>query len=148
MRFLMLIYPDRPQTHDGWVPNADAPGAAMGGYNKGLGEAGVLLGLDGLLGPDRGARIRFNGPVPTVKDGPFTEAKEIVGGFWIIDCSSKDEAGERAALRPLHPLVLGGAVDYPEPAPDPLGLGERTVLSGGPRAVEGDTRTAARRRTA
>src|SRR5258708_28638934 len=101
MRFLMLIYPDMPQANDAWVPNADTPGAAMGGYNKELSEAGVLLARGGLLGPDRGARIRFNGPVPTVKDGPFTEAKEIVGGFWIIDCASKDEAVEWAKRCPI-----------------------------------------------
>ncbi len=101
MRFLMLIYPDIPQTSDEWVPSADTPGAAMGRYNKELSEAGVLLALDGLLAPDRGARIHFNGPVPTVKDGPFTEAKEIVGGFWIIDCASKDEAVEWAKRCPL-----------------------------------------------
>ena len=101
MRFLMLIYPDIPQTSDEWMPSADTPGAAMGRYNKELSEAGVLLAVDGLLAPRRGARIRFNGPVPTVKDGPFTETKEIVGGFWIIDCASKDEAVEWAKRCPL-----------------------------------------------
>src|ERR1700737_1718868 len=106
MRFLMLIYPDIPQTSDEWIPSADTPGAAMGRYNKELGGAGVLLPGDGLLAPDRGARIHFNGPMPTVKDGPFTEAKEIVGGFWIIDCASKAEAVEGAKRCPLG----GGAL--------------------------------------
>jgi hypothetical protein len=96
----MLIYPDIPQTQDEWMPSADAV-AEMGKYNKALSEAGVLLALDGLLAPDRGARIRFDGPAPTVKDGPFTEAKEIVGGFWIIDCASRDEAVEWAKRCPL-----------------------------------------------
>src|SRR5258708_9675984 len=102
MRFLMLIYPDMPQTNDAWVPNADTPGAAMGGYNKELSEAGVLLALDGLLGPDRGARIRFNGPVPPLKDGPFPEAKESLGGFLIIYCASHDAAVEWAESCPVR----------------------------------------------
>ncbi len=101
MRFLMLIYPDIPQGSDEWLPTADTPGAAMGHYNRALSEAGVLLALDGLLAPDHGARVRFNGAVPSVKDGPFAEAKEIVGGFWIIDCASKDEAVEWAKRCPL-----------------------------------------------
>ena len=119
MRFLMLIYPDIPQTSDEWMPSADTPGAAMGRYNKELSEAGVLLAVDGLLAPDRGARIHFNRPVPTVKDGPFTEAKEIVGGFWIIDCASKDEAVEWAKRCPLggHAFIelrqIAGEADFP-----------------------------------
>jgi hypothetical protein len=100
MRFLMLIYPDIPQTDDKWIPSADTLDPAMGRYNKELSEAGVLLAVDGLLAPDRGARIHFNGPASTAKDGPFTEAKEIVGGFWIIDCTSKDEAVEWAKRCP------------------------------------------------
>src|SRR2546425_10824428 len=100
MRFLMLIYPDIPHTSDEWMPSADTPGAAMGRYNKELSEAGVLLALDGLAAPGRGARIHLNGPLPPVQDGPFTQAKGIGGGFWIIDCAPKDGAGGGAEGRP------------------------------------------------
>jgi len=96
MRFLMLIYPDISQTDDKWIPSADSLDPAMGRYNKELSEAGVLLAVDGLLAPDRGARIHFSGPAPTVKDGPFTEAKELVGGFAILRTNSKEEAIELA----------------------------------------------------
>jgi len=61
MRFLMLIYPDIPQSSDEWVPSADTPGAAMGRYNKELSEAGVLLALDGLLAPETLAFRSANG---------------------------------------------------------------------------------------
>lgn len=118
MRFLMLIYPNIPQTHDEWTPSAEAV-ASMERYNHELGEAGVLIALDGLLAPDQGVRIHFNGPAPTVKDGPFTEAKEIVGGFWIIDCASKDEAVEWAKRCPLdgddfiEVRQIAGEADFP-----------------------------------
>src|SRR5260370_42637041 len=107
MRFLMLIYPDIPQTDDKWIPSADTLDPAMGRYNKELSEAGVLLAVDGLLAPDRGGRIHFNGPAPPVKDGPFTAANEIVGGVWIIACAPRGEAGGVADGSPRRrdPLI-------------------------------------------
>ena len=69
-------------------------------YNKSLQEAGVLLALDGLHPPSMGARVSFSRGKPTVTDGPFTEAKEAVGGYWIIQVKSREEAIEWARRCP------------------------------------------------
>jgi hypothetical protein len=61
-------------------------------YNEALKEAGVLIALDGLHPPSMGARVSFSGGKPMVTDGPFTEAKEVLGGYWMIDVKSRDEA--------------------------------------------------------
>ena len=61
-------------------------------YNEALKEAGVLITLDGLHPPSAGARVSFAGGKPMVTDGPFIEAKEVLGGYWMIDVKSKDEA--------------------------------------------------------
>ncbi len=68
--------------------------AAMGRYNEELTKAGVLLALDGLTGPAEGERIEFGTDGATVVDGPFAEAKEVVGGYWILDVKSHEEAVE------------------------------------------------------
>ena len=65
-----------------------------------LKEAGVLLSLDGVHPPSMGARVAFAGGKPTVTDGPFSEAKEVIGGFWIIQVKSKEEAVEWAKRCP------------------------------------------------
>jgi hypothetical protein len=74
---------------------------AMMSYNEDLQKAGILLALDGLDSPSRGARISYDGGKPTVKDGPFPEAKEVLGGYWIIDVRSRDEAIEWAKRAPM-----------------------------------------------
>ena len=61
-------------------------------YNEALQKAGVLLALDGLHPPSMGARVSFAGGKPMVTDGPFTEAKEVLGGYWMIEVKSKEEA--------------------------------------------------------
>jgi hypothetical protein len=61
-------------------------------YNESLQKAGVLLALDGLHPPSMGARVSFSGGKPKVTDGPFAEAKEVLGGYWMIQVKSKDEA--------------------------------------------------------
>jgi hypothetical protein len=66
----------------------------MGKYNEELGKAGVLLALDGLHPSSKGARVRFSGKSRTVIDGPFTEAKELIAGFWILQVKSLEEAIE------------------------------------------------------
>ena len=74
---------------------------AMGKYNEELGKAGVLLALDGLTPPaTMSARVTFKGGKSTVTDGPFTEAKEVVGGYWIIQVKSREEALEWASRIP------------------------------------------------
>jgi hypothetical protein len=65
---------------------------AMMKYNEALKDAGVLLGLDGLHPPSAGARVSFKGGKPLVTDGPFAEVKEVLGGYWMIEVGSRDEA--------------------------------------------------------
>src|SRR3954467_8212637 len=92
MRFMMLMIPKGYETADpGTMPPADAV-AAMMKYNEALKEAGVLITLDGLHPPSMGARVSFAGGKPLVTDGPFTEAKEVLGGYWMIDVASREEA--------------------------------------------------------
>ena len=83
----------------GTMPDANAV-AAMMKYNEALQKAGVLLALDGLHPPSMGARVTFSGGKPEVTDGPFTEAKEVIGGYWMIQVKSKEEAGEWASRCP------------------------------------------------
>jgi len=100
MRFMMLMIPKGyEKAEPGKMPDAQAV-AAMMKYNESLQKAGVLLALDGLHPPSMGARISFPGGKPTVTDGPFTEAKEVVGGYWMIQVKSKEEAIEWAKRCP------------------------------------------------
>ncbi|WP_437284279.1 YciI family protein [Sorangium sp. So ce406] len=92
MRFMMLMIPRGYESAaPGTMPDAKAV-AAMTKYNESLQKAGVLLALDGLHPPSMGARIAFPGGKPQVTDGPFAEAKEVLGGYWMIDVKSKEEA--------------------------------------------------------
>ncbi len=100
MRFMMLMIPKGyEKAAPGTMPDAKAV-AAMMKYNESLQKAGVLLALDGLHPPSMGARISFSGGKPKVTDGPFTEAKEILGGYWMIQVKSKEEAVEWAKRCP------------------------------------------------
>ncbi len=75
---------------------------AMNKYNEELARAGALLALDGLTPPSSATRLRFSrSDRPTVTDGPFTEAKELVGGYWIIQARSQEEAVEWASRAPI-----------------------------------------------
>ncbi|MCR6699955.1 MAG: YciI family protein [Dokdonella sp.] len=92
MRFMMLMIPKGYESAaPGTMPEADAV-AAMMKYNEALQNAGVLLALDGLHPPSMGARVHFAGGKPRVTDGPFAEAKEVLGGYWMIDVKSREEA--------------------------------------------------------
>lgn len=92
MRFMMLMIPKGYESATpGTLPDAQAV-AAMMKYNEELQRAGVLLALDGLHPPSMGARVSFAGGQPTVTDGPFAEAKEVLGGYWMIQVRSLDEA--------------------------------------------------------
>ena len=92
MRFMVLVKTDGASEEDA-SPSAEAL-AEMGRYNDELIKAGVLLAGEGLLPSANGARVKFTGGEPTVIDGPFTEAKELVAGFWLLDVKSKEEAVE------------------------------------------------------
>ena len=102
MRFMMLMIPKGYEKADaGARPDAKAV-AGMMKYNEELTKAGVLLALDGLHPPATGARISFSGGKPKVTDGPFTEAKELLGGYWMIQVRSKEEAVEWASRCPAN----------------------------------------------
>lgn len=100
MRFMMLMIPKGYESATpGTMPDAAAV-AAMMKYNEALQKAGVLLALDGLHPPSMGARVTFEGGKPKVTDGPFAEAKEVLGGYWMIQVRSKEEAIEWAKRCP------------------------------------------------
>jgi hypothetical protein len=101
MRFMMLVKIPATITETEYSADAETV-AKMAKYNEELTKAGVLLALDGLQHPEKGARIEFSGGgKPAVTDGPYAEAKEIVGGYWIIDVRSKEEALEWATRAPM-----------------------------------------------
>jgi hypothetical protein len=97
---MMLMIPKGYETAaPGTMPDAGAV-AAMMQYNASLQKAGVLLALDGLHPPSMGARVSFEGGRAKVTDGPFSEAKEVLGGYWMIQVKSKAEAIEWASRCP------------------------------------------------
>ena len=101
MRFMMLVIPKGYEN----APPDRMPDAKqveqMMKYNESLANAGVLLSLDGLQPPSGGVRVSFAGGKPKVTDGPFAEAKECVGGYWMIQVKSKEEAVEWAKRAPM-----------------------------------------------
>jgi len=98
MRFMMFMYPQIEEQD--WNPTAEAV-EAMSRYNEELRRAGLLLSLDGLHPPSEGGVVSFDGEgKATVTDGPFAEAKEVVGGYWLIQARSKEEALEWASRVP------------------------------------------------
>ena len=92
MRFMVLV-PAGPEAEAGEPPTREGI-EAMTRYNEELVRAGVMLAGDSLLPTAEGARVRFEGRKRTVIDGPFTEAKEIIAGYWIWECASREEAIE------------------------------------------------------
>jgi hypothetical protein len=100
MRFMMLMIPKGYENaKPGTLPDAKAVEGMMK-YNEALQKAGVLLALDGLHPPSMGARVTFPGGKAKVTDGPFTEVKEVLGGYWMIQVKSKEEAIEWAKRCP------------------------------------------------
>src|SRR5207247_7240158 len=107
MRFMMLMI---PRVYQPDIPAAEKPGMGfappaeaverMTRYNEELTKAGALIALDGLHPLTEGARVAFSGGKPKVTDGPYTESKEVLGGYWIIDAKSKQEALEWARRVP------------------------------------------------
>ncbi len=110
-------------------------------YNESLQKAGVLLALDGLHPPSMGARVTFAGGKPKVTDGPFAEAKEVLGGYWMIQVKSKEEAIEWAKRFPARRTRSIESA----PGPGDVGLpGRRPGGGGGIRGDAGPRRTAPR----
>jgi hypothetical protein len=100
VRFMMLMIPKGYESaKPGTMPDAKAI-AAMMKYNESLQKAGVLLSGEGLHPPSMGARVSFAGGKPKVTDGPFAEAKEVLGGYWMIQVNSREEAIEWAKRCP------------------------------------------------
>jgi hypothetical protein len=100
MRFMMLMIP--AVKDDKWMPSPDAV-AAMTKFNQEMVNAGVMLTGEGLHPPSKGARVSFGGGAPKITDGPFAEAKEVIGGYWMIQAKSKAEAVEWARRCPAAP---------------------------------------------
>jgi hypothetical protein len=101
MRFMMLVIPKGYESaKPGTMPDPKQVEAMME-YNRALQKAGVLVTLDGLHPPSMGARVTFSGGKPTVTDGPFAEAKEVLGGYWMIQVKSRDEALDWAKRAPM-----------------------------------------------
>jgi hypothetical protein len=90
MRFMILVKASK-ESEAGVLPDEKLL-AEMAKYNEELVKAGVMLAGDGLQASSKGARVRFEGKKRTVIDGPFAEAKELVAGYWIWQCKSKQEA--------------------------------------------------------
>ncbi|WP_232246544.1 YciI family protein [Kitasatospora mediocidica] len=103
---MMLVRADK-DTEAGVLPAAELF-EAMGKYNEELVKAGVLLAADGLQPSSKGARVSFDGGRPTVTDGPFAEAKELIAGYWMLQVKSREEAVEWACRVPFGE---GGVVE-------------------------------------
>ena len=100
MRFMMLMIPLGYETAPPEIKLDPERVSAMMKYNQALKDAGVLLALDGLHPPSMGARVSFSGGKPKVADGPFAEAKEVIGGYWMIQGKSREEAIQWASRCP------------------------------------------------
>ena len=118
MRFLVIVKASK-ESEAGQMPST-ALLTAMGKYNEELVKAGVMLSGEGLAPSTKGARVKFDGKNRTVTDGPFSETKELVGGFWIWKCASKQEAvdwlkkapfggGEEVEIRQIFEMEDFGA---------------------------------------
>ena len=103
MRFMMLMIPLGYEAAPPDVQLDPERVDAMMRYNEALKDAGILITLDGLHPPSMGARVNFAGGKPVVTDGPFTEAKEVLGGYWMIQVRSREEAIEWAKRCPGGP---------------------------------------------
>ena len=89
----MMLVRSTSESEAGVIPDKDVF-TAMARYNEDLAKAGVLLAVEGLHPSSKGARVKFSGSKHTVVDGPFTETKELIAGFWLIEVKSREEAIE------------------------------------------------------
>jgi hypothetical protein len=108
MRFMMLVKADK--NYEAGIPPSPELMAAIGKLGEDAARAGVLIEMGGLLPSSKGARVRLAGGKLTVTDGPFSEAKELVGGYAIFRLQSKEEAVQKAKdFLKVHEQVLGAA---------------------------------------
>ena len=120
MRFMMLMIPLGYENAPPDVKHDPERMAAMMRYNEALRDAGVLITLDGLHPPSMGARVSFTTGKPVVTDGPFTESKEVLGGYWMIEVDSREAAIEWARKCPasaneiIEIRQVHEVTDYPE----------------------------------
>jgi hypothetical protein len=123
MRFLVMVKAT-PESEAGQLPNAGEL-EKMGAFNQELVKAGMMLAGEGLQPSSKGARMTFSGGKPTVTDGPFTETKELVAGFWILQGKSKEEIvewlrrcpferGEQIEIRQIYEMEDFAPVMTPE----------------------------------
>jgi len=92
MRFMVIVKAS-PESEAGILPTTEML-TAMGKYNEELAKAGVILAMEGLHPSSKGVRVKFSGANRTVTDGPFTETKELIAGFWLWQVRSREEAIE------------------------------------------------------
>ena len=117
MRFMMMVMYESAAPDA--APTAEAV-AKMMEYNKALQKAGVLLALDGLFPPSTGTRVSYADGKVTVTDGPFAETKEVIGGYWIVQVRSREEAIEWAKRAPMsnkeviEVRQIHGMPDFPD----------------------------------
>ncbi len=109
MRFMILVKASA-SSEAGVLPSEQML-AAMGKYNEELVKAGVMLAGEGLQPSSKGARIKFKGDKRTVIDGPFTETKELIAGYWLFEVKSKEEA-----------------IEWVKRCPSPMGPGEEAEI--------------------
>ena len=100
MRFMVMV-PASKESEAGVLPSEEML-TKMGRFNEEMVKAGVMLAGEGLQATSKGARIKFSGGKQTVTNGPFTESKELVAGFWIIQVKSKEEAIEWIKRAPFE----------------------------------------------
>lgn len=108
MRFMILVKATA-DSEAGVMPEEEMF-AAMGAYNEELVKAGIMLAGEGLHPSSKGARVRFSGKDRTVIDGPFSETKELVAGFWLWEVKSKEEAIEWVKRMP-NPMLTDSEVE-------------------------------------
>jgi len=101
MRFMVIVKANS-ESEAGVMPSTELL-AAMGRYNEELARAGVLVSGDGLHPSSKGVRLRYTTGAPVVTDGPFTETKELIAGYWIFNCASRDEAVDWLKRAPFGP---------------------------------------------
>src|SRR5438093_13584181 len=116
MRFMMLIIPKGYEKAEAGAMPSEEMVAKMAQYNQALTKAGVLIALDGLHPASNGARVSLSGGKPRVTDGPFTEAKELLGGYWMIQVKAKQEAVEWASRCPAPARDVIQVREVPEVA--------------------------------